>query len=321
MEVPLAKPTHPQAGGTSLANVGEIIISLLDAIGASSVVEVGAFRGELTRDLLDWGAAAGARVVAVDPVPPSELLELAQLHPDLELIQETSIEALGRISIPDVVIIDGDHNYYTVTRELQLISEKRPGSTIPLVMFHDVGWPLARRDTYHAPEQIPDEFRQPLLATPRGLAPEPNFADDRPFAHTAERDGGPRNGGLTAIEDFISQQPGLRLVVVPAFFGFGVLWHEDAPWAKAVSEIAAPFDRHPVLERLEADRVAHLLAEQVQARLIGALQEQIGSLQERVDQQDKTLNGLFNSNAYRLAVRLSRVWQRGRSTFSRKQVG
>ena len=314
-----ASPHDPGQGGYSLVNVGELLFSLLDAIRARSVVEVGAFRGELTRELLSWAARADARVAAVDPAPPAELLALGEQHPELELLRHTSHEALARISLPDAVIIDGDHNYYTVSGELRLIDEQAPGAAGPLVMFHDVGWPLARRDTYHAPERIPDEHRQPL-APNAGLSSEPGFADDRPFAWTAEREGGPRNGGLTAVEDFVSEHAGLRLAVVPAFFGFGVLWHEDAPWAGAVADIIGPWDRHPVLERLEANRVVHLLTEQGQARELEQLRERVGVLEERIDRQARLLQTMLNSSAFALAERLSRLRQRGRPAFSRDDV-
>jgi precorrin-6B methylase 2 len=277
---PSRHPRHLRAGDTSLANVAEIILALLDAAAVASVVEIGAFRGELTRDLLGWAEGRGARVAAVDPAPTQELLELAREHPELDLIRKTSFEALDGMPIPDAVIIDGDHNYYTVTGELQRIHRRGPDVVSPLVMLHDVGWPLARRDSYHDPERIPEESRQPL-APARDLSPEPSFAADRPFAHTADREGGPRNGGLTAVEDFIAGREGLRFALVPAFFGLGVLWPGDAPWATAVDEVVGPLDRHPVLERLEADRVVHLIAEQIYARRIGELQDRIKSREQR----------------------------------------
>ena len=34
----------------------------------------------------------------------------------------------------------------------------------------------------------------------------------------------------------MAEREGLRLAIVPAFFGFGLIWHEDAPWAGAVAE-------------------------------------------------------------------------------------
>jgi hypothetical protein len=306
-------PGNDEAGvGYSLANVAEILLALLDAVSAKAVVEIGAYRGELTRDLLDWAAPVGATVAAVDPLPPPQLVELGEQHPELELVRETSHQALRHIPLPDAVIIDGDHNYYTLAGELELIDKRAPGASGPLLLFHDVGWPLARRDSYHAPERIPEQYRQPL--TPgTGLSPEPSFGDDRPFAWTADHEGGPSNGILTAIEDHMSRREDLRLALVPAFFGFGVLWHRDAPWAGAVNDIVAPWDRHPVLERLEANRVAHLIREQVQAR-------ELEGLRQRNAQQEQLLRVMLNSKSFALAERLSRLRWRGRPPFSRRAV-
>ena len=58
---------------------------------------------------------------------------------------------------------------------------------------------------------------------------------------------------LTAVEDFVRAHEELRLAVVPAFFGFGVVWHRDATWAGDVAAILDPWDRNPLLERLEAE--------------------------------------------------------------------
>ena len=53
-------------------------------------------------------------------------------------------------------MIDGDHNYYTVSEELRLIGERAPGSELPLLLFHDVRWPHGRRDDYFDVAQIPE---------------------------------------------------------------------------------------------------------------------------------------------------------------------
>src|SRR4051794_1704968 len=191
----------PGKGGTSLATVKELVLRLLDVVAASSVVEIGAFRGELTVELLAWARTTGARVIAIDPSPAPDLLDLARSRPELELVHATSLQALPRISPPDVVVLDGDHNYYTLREELRLLRHQAAGAPGPLLVLHDVGWPLGRRDAYHSPQLVPDDQRQPLLPT-SGLASTPDFSADQPFAHVAEREGGPANGVLTAIEDF-----------------------------------------------------------------------------------------------------------------------
>jgi hypothetical protein len=275
------QPSHLRASGSSLGNLWEFILPLLNAVGARSVAEVGAFRGELTRDLLDWAERAGGAVIAIDPEPTAELLRLDRSSQQLELIGESSLEALRHVTMPDVVIIDGDHNYYTVSEELRAIEAETRGA-IPLVIFHDVSWPLARRDTYHAPERIPAEYRQPLLPDTQLSREAGDFSADRPFAFTASVEGGPRNGVLTAIEDFIAERSGIRLAVVPAFFGFGILWRNEAPWAAAVTDIVGPFDRHPVLQRLERDRVVHLLSWQRHERRLAELEREVAELRGRL---------------------------------------
>jgi hypothetical protein len=306
--------SDPNQLGYSLANVAEILFECLDAARARTVLEIGAYRGELTADLLEWADRSGARITAVEPEPPSQLLELAEARPQLELLRETSHDALRRPERPDAVVIDGDHNYYTLSEELRLIAERQPAAATPLVLFHDLCWPHARRDTYYAPERIPEEHRQPLVHN-AGLAPwEPGIAAyGLPFIWAAAREGGDRNGTLTAVEDFIAARDGLRLAVIPAFFGFGILWHRDTPWAEAVAQVVEPWDRHPVLERLEANRVAHLASAYIRARELEEERQRRAGLEE-------LLYAILGSSAFALAERLARLRARGRPTYSRDQI-
>ena len=227
----------PGHWGNSLVANAEVIIPCLDAAGATSVGEVGSYAGDLTRLLLEWAGQRGATVWAIDPMPQPGLEELERERPDLELIRETSVDALRTIPIPDAVVIDGDHNHYTVTQELATIAERAPGAEMPLLLFHDVRWPHARRDSYYTPDNIPAEHRQPIVEG-GGVYPgeEGLTTIGLPYQYPAAREGGPANGVLTAVEDFVASQPGLRFAVVPSFFGLGIVWHEDAPWAQAVAD-------------------------------------------------------------------------------------
>src|SRR4051812_36202116 len=196
-----------------MAQMTELMLPCLDAVGARSVVEVGAFAGDLTRVLVQWAAASGARVVAIDPEPQDALVELDRERDELELIRETSLEALPRIPLPDAIVIDGDHNYYTVSQELKRIGERAQGRDLPLLLFHDVCWPHGRRDDYFAAEEIPDDFRQPMADDQGGIFPgDPGLVPGGlPYPRSAAREGGPRNGVLTAAEDFVADREGLRL--------------------------------------------------------------------------------------------------------------
>jgi hypothetical protein len=304
----------PGGWGASLVNNAEIVLGCLDAAGARSVIEVGAYAGDLTRLLLLWAQRADARIVAVDPSPQPELDQLEREHSELELIRETSLEALEHLELADAIVLDGDHNYYTVTAELDRIAERSAGTQLPLLLLHDVCWPHGRRDDYFDPERIPAARRQPI-APECGLYP--GIAGTRtgglPYHFPAAQEGGPRNGVLTALEDFVSGRDDVRLAIVPAFFGLGVVFGREAGYAAALSGLLDPWDRNPLLERLEHNRVLHLASSHVQLRLA---QE----AQNRVARQQELLEKMLHSRAFAAAELFLRVRQRGKPIFSRHEI-
>jgi hypothetical protein len=168
-------------------------------------------------------------------------------------------------------------------------------------MFHDVGWPHARRDDYFDPELVPEEFRQPTV---EGGGLFPGVAQPRqgglPYKFPAEHEGGPRNGVLTAVEDFVGERQGLRLAILPAFFGLGVVWHEGASYAEELGRLLAPLDRNPIMERLEANRTFHLASvHQQMAEVTAAL--------DRLRRQEELLRRMLRSSAFSITDRLSRM--------------
>jgi len=310
----------PLHWGASMVHHADLMLRCFDAVGARSVVEVGAYAGDLTRVLVDWAGQTGARVQAVDPVPQPALVELAEKHDGLELIRETSLEALPKLQLPDALIIDGDHNYYTVSEELRLVGERASGTELPLLLFHDVCWPHGRRDDYYAPEQVPADYRHPIVGDGAGIFPgDPGVRPDGlPYVKSAAHEGGPRNGVLTAVEDFVAGRDQLRLVVVPAFFGFGAVWHLDAPWSEGVAQVLDPFDQNPMLARLEANRIEHIAQEQ-------GLQAKLWKADERQQRYRALLTRMLESRAFLIAERLSALRMRagiapGSAEVSREQI-
>jgi hypothetical protein len=305
--------TNPDEAGYSLGNFFEIWGACFDVAGVRSVIEVGAERGRLTQELLKWAAPTGARVTAIEPAPISDLLELVEEHPDLEVVEETSLEALEHLPIADAIVLDGDHNYYTLSNELRLIAERAEGR-MPLLVFHDVCWPLARRDQYAAPDRIPEEDRHPYGEDIK-LVPGNKGTAERglPFEWGALEEGGPRNGVMSAIEDFMGDQDGLRLAVIPLFFGCGLLWPEDAPWSDEVAEITGPWDRNPILERVETARVTQLV--------------QRHSREQEIDERfgytlklEEAVRRILGSRAFGALESLSRLRRGGTPAFSRREL-
>ena len=274
------KGEDPGRWGHSMANFGELLLSTLDAVDAKTVAEVGAYAGDLTAVLLEWAAGSGAAITAVDPLPQPELQQLAADNPALNLLEQTGADALATMDLPDALVIDGDHNYFTVMEELKQVGLRVSAAEMPLLLFHDVCWPHGRRDSFYAPERVPDEYSEGIEEGVGVFPGEPGVTfGGLPYKWAKNHEGGERNGVLTAIEDFVATQDGVRLAVLPMFFGFGLAWHEDAPWAAAVAALVDPWDMNPIVARLEANRVFHLANHH---RTVSELSHEIWDLRGKV---------------------------------------
>src|SRR4029079_8971538 len=167
--------------------------------------------------------------------------------------------------------VDGDHNWYTVYHELRMLSEgaRRAGAPLPVLIMHDVGWPYGRRDLYYVPERVPEEFRQP--DEQEGIRPGTEQVLPKgginPLHYNAVNEGGPRNGVMTALDDFVAEHDRpLRLVVVPTYFGLAIAVDEDR-LARA-RELGAALDR---LESVDGLRGLLHVGEQTRLRAVGNL--------------------------------------------------
>jgi len=206
-----------------------VIEPLLTRAGPKVVVEIGAEIGRNTGNLIGFCEAHGAVLHVIDPKPRFDVQGWLKEHGDRLVIHKAkSLDALPSIGPVDAVLIDGDHNWYTVHNELLLLQElaDRHGHTFPLVLLHDVDWPYGRRDLYYNPDDIPESGRQPFeragiqldggpLLESRGL---------NPHLHNAVKEGGPRNGVATAIDDFlVPRRDQFRFRKIPGFHGLGIL--------------------------------------------------------------------------------------------------
>jgi len=207
-----------------------VIEPLLTALDRGPIVEIGAATGETTSKLIELACRRNLVIHTIDPAPdfsPSELEQRFGQH--FHFHRGRSHDVLGDIGLPAAAIIDGDHNWYTVHGELTLLDglATEQNGPFPLVMLHDVEWPYARRDMYYEPEAIPEQWRKPWAK--RGFVRgEPGLAENgegtnAQFANALE-EGGPRNGVLTAVEDFVAERTEqLELRIVRGGCGIGVL--------------------------------------------------------------------------------------------------
>lgn len=261
----------------SLTEMSHLVRGCLEAAEVRTVAEIGSESGAHTRELLRFVEERRGELWCVEPDPTFEVEQLDDEEDHLHLVRGLSPEALREVEPCDAYIVDGDHNYWTVSQELRHISGS--ASKMPLVILHDVCWPSGRRDQYYAPDALPPGAVQPhswqLGSVPdRDEAVEAGFRGRGGFA-IALHEGGERNGVLTAVEDFVGARSDLCLAVVPAIFGLGVLYPSAAPYAKSLGELLAPLDRNPLLLCLERNRIdlyLELLGQQDRALALGLQQ-------------------------------------------------
>ncbi|MBW3613749.1 MAG: class I SAM-dependent methyltransferase [Actinobacteria bacterium] len=271
----------------SLAEFRQLIFECLEAADARRIVEIGGEDGTFTRELLAWGSSRDADVVCIDPSPRAALAQLARDNDRLSLVRQPSVVALESLQPADAYLIDGDHNYFTVHQELQLIW-RAASDKPPLILLHDVGWPWGRRDLYYDPDTVPIEARHELTWTHGVTFGEPGvveggFRGMGEFS-VAVREGGPRNGVLTAVEDFLRDRPELSLSVVPVVFGLGVIFDRRAPYSAPLEEVLLPYSSNPLLQRLEDNRLALYLA-------VLDLQDQLALVHEEFGALRRTCSG------------------------------
>lgn len=203
-----------------------VIRPCLSCIGARTIAEIGTGGGATTLLLAAYCKEHNARLHTIDTNPQINVRTFEETHaPYVLCYRGLSLDVLPHIPAYDALLIDGDHNWYTVFHELQLVERRqRETGMQPVVFLHDTGWPYARRDLYYDISLIPEDYRQESevagidavtdALSPVGLNPA--------FRH-ARKSGGERNGVLTAVEDFLHQHPDWTMVTVQGLFGLSIL--------------------------------------------------------------------------------------------------
>ncbi|WP_420141461.1 class I SAM-dependent methyltransferase [Sphingomonas sp.] len=253
----------------SMAEFADIILPALRLADARHVVEIGAEYGGCSAMVADHVAEQDGRLTSIDPTPKPEFAAWLAARPHVRHIAQPSLDAFGQVAEVDAWLIDGDHNWYTVIHELRHAQRISARDGKPLLMFlHDIGWPSGRRDMYYAPDRIPAAFRHPYSYEGGAIPGRDRLVAGQGFRGMghfawATHEGGPRNGVLTAVEDFMAEQLDegreLGFAEIPAVFGLGVLFDLTAEWSAPLAELLLPYHDNRLLRSLERNRLANYL--------------------------------------------------------------
>ncbi len=179
------------------------ILPILEKHKPKEILEIGVLRGATTLRLLYWCSKNNAHLTSVDPTgwvgdfPDNIKVSWHGFaHKDDKNINASYIESIYKQRLDkywtcyktisteylstqykgcDLCLIDGDHNYFTVSTELKLLDKKAESGNI--ILLHDISKKsYGRKDFYSDPLFIPTEWRN-----------------------------GKKQGVLTAIEDFMRE--------------------------------------------------------------------------------------------------------------------
>lgn len=267
----------------SMAEFKSVTIPLLDLIQAKTVCEIGSEHGGNSHVLYDWVSEKKEerKLISIDPAPSPSFVEWMKSSDSrsFEYVPKMSIDAISEVESPDAWFIDGDHNWYTVSNELNLICNNARKNNKPMLIFlHDVSWPWAFRDLYYNPKQIPREFLQPHTWTHGVTLDNPGIIDGGfrgcgAFA-CAVKEGGPQNGVMTAIDDFLAlHSKEFCFAHVPGVFGLGVIFDMTHPFGEAIATALMPYHNNQLIATLERNRLKNYLK-------VIALQDECNKLRE-----------------------------------------
>ncbi len=259
---------------TSLTSISPIVLPILNKIKPKRICEVGSAAGEHSKVLHAFLQGHQGELIMIDPSPRGPFLSWAnEAGESVKYIAEFSLTGIPKVNA-DVWFVDGDHNWYTVYHELLLIDQQAKLNQSPaLIYLHDVGWPCARRDMYYNPQSIPVHFVQPYAPAEHGITLEqaPHIKGLLKGPYWAVKEGGPRNGVLTAVEDFVKTSGVAKYhwMRIPAMLGLGVLVDVSHPHAQQILDYYAPYHENPVMALMEENRIINYIASIASKELVG----------------------------------------------------
>lgn len=230
-----------------------IIHPIIKLIQAKHIIEIGSDEGRNTKNILDYCTKYNACLTSIDPSPNFSIEQFKLKYTvNFNFIKSLSLEALPKLDTYDAILIDGDHNWYTVYNELKVIEKNfKDGTSFPLIFLHEVNWPYARRDRYYNPKTIPKEYIQ--YYEKLGIDPqEETLVKDRGLNSdffNAYFSNTPKNGVLTAIEDFICESNfEFTFMKIPLFNGLGILFIKNLELEKKINEIISNSNLFQLIE-------------------------------------------------------------------------
>lgn len=158
------------------------------------------------------------------------------------------LEALSTLNDYDAIFLNDDPNWFTVFNELKLI--KLNNHEFPLVFVCHNRFPHKRRDAYINPDIIPKEFLQKYSKD----FSYNNIIISDDYYHAIDENT-PKNGVLTAIEDFIHENLSIGVMEINLLNGISILYFKNSISHIRLSKLFDEIEEYSLdFEELQDDR-------------------------------------------------------------------
>jgi hypothetical protein len=298
-------------GGVTLASWWPAIEMAIDGI-RGPVVEIGADRGFTTRALAAKCASIGVSFTSVDPNPAPYVDKIDSVD-HRRMTSEAFFADVASVPAAGVWIVDGDHNYETVLMELQNIAALTKERDA-VIFLHDIGWPWGRRDLWYNGAAAPGEARLAASVSldEEGVVPPSEGIFMGAVEAVAPLEGGPQNGVMTAVEDFLASTEGSEwhLMWSPVFYGFGFVARRSTLDSGKISSLSQLFDSlhhaRDILGSLEFNRLRLLQTTNVKWTESASKDSEIAQRDRRISELEAREAALEKALAVRQGGSLKR---------------
>ena len=282
--------------GANMNRFWDIIIShIFNEVKPRLIVEIGSDKGLNTKKILDYCKdVENAKLISIDPSPSFDIEAMKEKYGRKFIpINDLSLNSLKTIYNCDILLIDGDHNWYTVYNELKLIEKNYNQKNFPIIILHDISWPYGRRDLYYNPDNIPSEFLHDYKQW--GMKPNQNkllkIGGINADLNNAVNENTPKNGVLTAIEDFLKQTSfKLTFYKINGFNGLGIIFPRNNSFNNFIAKLVYESDIGETVEKFYLEKIID------KNNLLNSQNNQIKILNEKNKQYIKKIETIDNTD-------------------------
>lgn len=212
-----------------------IIPTFLSRFDVEKVLAIGLSNELLMNEIISYCISNNYSLYSIDSKINihdliSEIDDLNEdyLEENIKHYKDDALTILPNFESFDAIFINDDPNWYTVYNELDLIKKNNPN--FPIVFVCNNKYPNKRRDSYINPNKIPEEYKNecctdlPVIYKEGDETKQTMIKDG--FCHAIHQDT-PKNGVLTAIEDFLKENFSLKSLDINPFEGITLIYESS----------------------------------------------------------------------------------------------